>query len=208
MPKADLAHPRFKTVAFIAQCKTIVLHCARSLLHRVMQKNHALIAAAERLFDTNGYTATGMDRLTQAAGMSSRTLYKHFGSKAAIMGLVLADRDRRFMESINLQSVDALFAAIEDWVRKEGARGCLFLRSLAETGGETSEIAAAVITHKAAFRKRISEIIAADLGHDDPVLAEQMLVLAEGAIHAAVYRGVAAVAAARSAAALLMDAAR
>ncbi|MXO64189.1 TetR/AcrR family transcriptional regulator [Altericroceibacterium endophyticum] len=173
-----------------------------------MDKTDALTVAAERLFDTNGYTATGMDRLTQAAGMSSRTLYKHVGSKAALMGRVLAKRDRRFMQSIELQSVDALFSAIEDWIRTEGARGCLFLRSLAETGGETPEIAAAVTAHKTAFQERIHKIVAADLGHEDPVLADQILVLAEGATHAAVYRGVAAVSAARFAAGLLVDARR
>ena len=173
-----------------------------------MDNTDELTAAAERLFDTNGYTATGMDKLTQAAGMSSRTLYKRVGSKAALMGRVLAERDRRFMQSIDLQSVDALFSALENWVRTEGARGCLFLRSLAETGGETPEIAAAVTAHKTAFQQRIREIVAADLGRDDTVLAEQILVLVEGATHAAVYRGVAAVSAARSAAALLMEARR
>ncbi|WP_137678875.1 TetR/AcrR family transcriptional regulator [Aurantiacibacter suaedae] len=170
--------------------------------------NDELTIAAERLFDTNGYSATGMDSLTQAAGMSSRTLYKRVGSKAALMGRVLAERDRRFMEAIAVQSVDALFSAVEHWVRTEGARGCLFLRSLAETGGNTPEIAAAVTAHKTAFRHRIHKIVAADLGHEDPALAEQILILAEGATHAAVYRGVTAVSAARSAAGLLVDARR
>ena len=173
-----------------------------------MEKNDELTIAAERLFDLNGYTATGMDRLTQAAGMSSRTLYKRVGSKAALMGLVLDARDRRFMQSMDRDSVDALFCALEEWVRTQGARGCLFLRSLAETGGETPEIATAVTRHKTAFRHRIHEIVAADLGHDDPALSEQILVLVEGATHAAVYRGVAAVLAARSAAGALVDARR
>lgn len=31
-----------------------------------------LAAAADRLFDRHGYMATGMDRLTEAGGMSSR----------------------------------------------------------------------------------------------------------------------------------------
>ena len=173
-----------------------------------MDKADDLTVVAERLFDTNGYTATGMDRLIQAAGMSSRTLYKRIGSKAALMGRVLAERDRRFMKSMEVQSVDALFDAIEDWVRTEGARGCLFLRTLSETGGATPEIAAAVTKHKGAFQDRVQKIVAADLGHEDPALAEQILVLAEGATHAAVYRGAAAVSAARSAASLLIAARR
>ena len=167
-----------------------------------------LTAAAERLFDRHGYMATGMDRLTAAAGMSSRTVYKHAGSKAQLMARVLTERDRRFMARLEVQSLDALFAALEDWVRIEGARGCMFLRSRAETGGDTPEIAEAVVAHKEAFHRRIEEVVAAELGREDPVLAEQVLVLLEGATHAAVYRGADAVSAARAAAAILLETAR
>ena len=170
-----------------------------------MDTTTKVIAAAERLFDRHGYMATGMDRLTEAAGMSSRTLYKHAGSKAQLMARVLTERDRRFMAQIEVRSVDAFFAALEDWARVEGMRGCFFLRSRAETGGDTPEIAEAVAAHKATFRQRVGDIVAADLGHDDLALTEQMLVLFEGATHAAVYRGAEAVSAARAAAAILVE---
>lgn len=173
-----------------------------------MDMTTKLITAAERLFDRHGYMATGMDRLTEAAGMSSRTLYKHAGSKAQLMASVLSARDRRFMARLEVRSIDALFAALEDWVRVEGTRGCFFLRAKAETGGETPEIAEAVAAHKAAFAQRIGEVVAAELGRDDPALAEQVLVLFEGATHAAVYRGPEAVTAARDAAAALVERAR
>ena len=109
-----------------------------------MDLTRKLTAAAEKLFDRHGYMATGMDRLTEAAGMSSRTLYKHAGSKAQLMARVLTERDQRFMARLEVRRVDALFVALEDWVRIEGNRGCLFLRTRAETGGDTPEIAAAV----------------------------------------------------------------
>lgn len=113
------------------------------------------------------------------------------------------------MARIDVESVDALFAALEDWVWVEGTRGCLFLRSHAETGGETPEIAETVAGHKTGLRQRIGEIVAADLGNDgDPILAEQVLILFEGATHAAMYRGVEAVSAARTAAAILAERAR
>ncbi|MBP5856488.1 TetR/AcrR family transcriptional regulator [Marivibrio halodurans] len=164
-----------------------------------------IITAAEALFDRHGFMATGMDRLTAAAGMSSRTLYKHTGGKAALMADVLGERDRRFMRHLDVRSVDALFVALEDWVRTEGARGCLFLRARGETGGDLPEVAQAVAAHKAAFHKRIDEIVTADLGgHGDPALTEQVLVLVEGATAASVYRGPRAVMAARAAAASLI----
>lgn len=173
-----------------------------------MEPRHKIITAAEKLFDRHGYVATGMDRLTEAAGLSSRTLYKHAGSKAQLMAAVLAERDRRFRHRIDVRSVDALFLALEEWIRTEGARGCLFLRARAETGGDTPEIAEVVAAHKAAFRERVGEIVAADLGRDESILAEQVLVLFEGATHAAVYRGPEAISAARAAAALLVESAQ
>lgn len=173
-----------------------------------MDLTRKLTAAAEKLFDRHGYMATGMDRLTEAAGMSSRTLYKHAGSKAQLMARVLTERDQRFMARLEVRRVDALFVALEDWVRIEGNRGCLFLRTRAETGGDTPEIAAAVEAHKTAFHQRVAEVVASDVGREDPALAEQILVLFEGATHAAVYRGAEAVTAARTAAATLVEGAR
>ncbi|MEN3793759.1 helix-turn-helix domain-containing protein [Fulvimarina sp. MAC3] len=173
-----------------------------------MDTTTKLIAAAERLFDRRGFVATGMDRLTEAAGMSSRTLYKHAGSKTQLMARVLSERDRRFMARLDVRTVDALFKALDDWIRVEGPRGCLFLRSRAETGGDTPEIAEAVRLHKTAFQNQIARTVAADLGREDAELAEQVLVLFEGATHAAVYRGEGAVRAAQSAAAILTDRAR
>lgn len=168
-----------------------------------------IVTTAERLFDRGGFAGTGMDRLIQTAGVSSRTFYKHAGSKVALMAAVLTERDRRFMRQLDVRSVDALFQALEDWVRTEGARGCLFLRAHGETGGETSEVAEVVALHKAAFRDRIAQIVAGDVGcGGTPELAEQILVLFEGATASAVYRGPKAIAAARAAAGVLVERAR
>jgi AcrR family transcriptional regulator len=174
-----------------------------------MTNREKLIAAAENLFDRHGFIATGVDRLTEAAGMSSRTLYKHAGSKVALMTAVLNGRNARFMSAIDVASVDDLFAALGQWQRSESMRGCMLLRALAETGGEIAEIAETFDVHKAEFRERIAAIVATDLGVTrDNVLAEQVLVLFEGAMISAVYRGTEAVQAARSAAAVLVAAAR
>ncbi|PKR54956.1 TetR/AcrR family transcriptional regulator [Thalassospira marina] len=173
-----------------------------------MDNRSKIISAAEKLFDTHGFMATGMDRLTAAADMSSRTLYKHAGSKAALMAAVLAAREQRFMEYASVDSVDALFVALHDWLETEGSRGCLFLRALGETGGDIPEIAAVVAAHKERFGERVRAIVAQDLGHDDANLADQILVLFEGATATAVYRGSDAVAAARRAAGALMGLAR
>jgi AcrR family transcriptional regulator len=171
-----------------------------------MDTRSQIISSAEHTFDHHGFTATGMDRLTEAAGVSSRTLYKHVGSKTALITAVLEERGRRFFSQFNVHSVDALFAALESWTRIRGARGCLFLRALGETGGEISEVSDAVATYRRNLRDLIDSVVANDThqGESD-VLAGQILVLFEGAIAAASYRGLDAIRAARTAAAILVE---
>lgn len=174
-----------------------------------MDTKTKLISAAEHLFDRHGFTATGMDRLTQAASMSSRTLYKHAGSKTALITEVLGARHLRFQQSIEVNSVDALFGALEKWVQTEGCRGCLFLRAYGETGGDTLEIAEAVMAHKSRLYEKIQEIIFIEAGgKHNPELAEQILILFEGATATAVYRGTGSITSARIAASVLIQQAR
>ena len=165
-----------------------------------------LVTASEALFDRHGFTATGMDKLTQSASISSSTLYKHAGSKNALIVAVLSARDRRFeAQMMQVKSIAGLFDALEEWVNVEGARGCLFLRAQGETGGEVTEINEAVSAHKTRVRKRIEALVSDETGgQGDPILSDQILILFEGATAAAVYRSGQAVAAARQAAATLM----
>ncbi len=174
-----------------------------------MDKRAELIAAADRLFDRHGFMATSMDQLTDAAGMSSRTLYKHIGSKTELIVAVLAERHQRFMRRMEVESVDALFAALEKWVATEGANGCLFLRAVGETGGDVPEVVDVMADHKAMLGLRIEQIVKTEVpGRHATDLAEQILVLFEGAMTASIYRGLYAVQSARQAATALIAQAR
>lgn len=171
-----------------------------------MDTRQALVAAAERQFHEHGFRATGMDALARAAGMSSRTLYKHAGSKAALIVTVLDARDQRFFATIERCEVAALFDAHLRWIAREGAHGCLFLRALGETGGAHPEIAAAVRRHKDRMRAWVEAAVVAAIGRPDPVLAGRIVLLFEGAVAASAYQGVAAIGAAAAAARHLVDA--
>lgn len=173
-----------------------------------MEKNPALYAIAERLFYEGGYTATNMDALAKAARMSSRTLYKHAGSKSALVAEVLAARDRRFFEQVDGLDVHALFDALAGWIDREGARGCLFLRILGETGGAEPAIVAAVLAHKRRLQQHVARIVEADLGRPDQSLAGRIVLLFEGAVAASAWQGQAAIDTACGAAAELVEAAR
>jgi AcrR family transcriptional regulator len=174
-----------------------------------MNLKDQIVASAERAFDREGFTATGMDQLAAAAHVSSRTLYKHVVSKAELITEVLEARARRFFKQCIGNSVDAVFADLETWANVEGARGCLFLRAVGETGGESRSISDAAT----AYRKRLREMIAVAVANDlddksSAIVIEQILVLFEGAVSAATYRGTGAISAARAAAAVLLDNAR
>ncbi|GAA1853687.1 TetR/AcrR family transcriptional regulator [Brevibacterium marinum] len=172
-----------------------------------------IVSSAEHVFDHRGFAASGMDDLTAAAGVSTRTLYKHVGSKTGLVVSVLEARTSRFFAHFQAASVDELFAGLEEWVAKEGSRGCLFLRAHGEAGESTPEIAEAVAGYRAQLRSMIARLIGQDLGDDgtvreDDAIVHQILVLFEGATSAASYLGAAAVTSAREAAASLMNDAR
>lgn len=167
-----------------------------------------LLSTAEQLFDRHGFNATGMSRLVQHSGMSSRTLYKHIGSKNTLMATVLTERGRRFLRRLDVNSVDDLFTALETWIREESARGCLFLRAQSETGGDIPEIAEAVKDYKARLSARITDVVSREIDGGDARLAEEILILFEGATHTAIYHGVEAVTTAQRAARCLVAARR
>ncbi|MBW4331125.1 TetR/AcrR family transcriptional regulator [Stakelama sp. CBK3Z-3] len=164
-----------------------------------------IIASSEPVLDKYGFSGTGMDSLIKAAEVSSRTLYKHVGGRASLIAGVLDARGERFFSSLPNGGVTELFAALADWVDTEGARGCFFLRALSEAGHDDPAIAQRVMAHKDELAEHIAQCVEHDLGKPDRLLGLQVLVLFEGATHAAVYRGKDALEAAGVAAAVLLQ---
>jgi len=54
------------------------------------EKRAALMEAAVALFLADGYARTTLEAVARAAGVSSATLYKHFPTKAALFGAIMA----------------------------------------------------------------------------------------------------------------------
>lgn len=173
---------------------------------RSMDRKNQIIASAEHAFDHHGFAATGMDQVIQAAAVSSRTLYKHVGSKTALIVAVLNERARRFFSHSQVDNVDELFIALETWTSAEGARGCLFLRAQGETGGLVPEIAEAVTAYRRRLHALIERLVVSQTGcRCDDDLVEQVLVLFEGAIATSTYRGACTIGTARKMAATLLN---
>lgn len=168
-----------------------------------------IVARAEHVFDQHGFSGSGMDRLTQAAEVSIRTLYKHVGNKNSLIAAALKLRSEKFFNSITPSTVDELFADLEQWVHTEGARGCLFLRAQGEGMDAIPEVALMIDHYRQQLRELVAKVVHSDAGgQSSSELTSQVLVLFEGATAAAPYLGVQAVASARSAARTLLNSAR
>ncbi len=59
-----------------------------------------ILCAAQRLFDEHGAGCVSMDDVAVAAGVGKGTLFRRFGSRAALARAVLSESERVFQENI------------------------------------------------------------------------------------------------------------
>lgn len=155
-------------------------------------KRDQLVETAWQLFYHEGYHATGIDRILAKAGVAKMTLYKHFRSKEELILAVLEKRSAQFQESLArfLQAKKrtperellAVFDWLIAWVEDKDFRGCLFQKALAEYQEMTDPIHQAAVAHKAAFHREIGRLVAQAELTKPRGLADQLAVVAEGAI--------------------------
>lgn len=179
-----------------------------------MNKRNEMIAGASQVFETGGFRGVGIDRVIAASGASTRTLYKHFGSRDGLVLAVLEARHCAFMKQLSdseapdADPVASLFDTLRDWIEEHGARGCMLLRARSEYGLGNAEIIRLVDRQKHEFREEIARRVKCALGHDDRALSAQIWVLFEGATAAASITGVPVIEDARLAALSLVAAAK
>jgi AcrR family transcriptional regulator len=174
-----------------------------------MDKKTDMAEAAAQLFAREGLRGIGVDHIGASVGASTRTLYKHFGSRDGLVMAALESRHAAFMAVLRrddgeVDTVESLFDTLEQWSAEFGASGCLLLRAGNEYRGANDDIVALVRGQKAAFFKEMARRVKHALGHDDPLLSSQIWILFEGATAIASLDNTAVIHAARAAAAALM----
>ncbi len=151
-----------------------------------------ILAGAEVLFDRSGFHAVGIDDIAAEANVSTRTLYKHMGSKDGLVCEVLDQRRDRFFAALREGDggVESLFEGLGDWFTEHGAHGCVFLRALAEYGEQGGPIPEAAQRYGRQLRQELEHHLAIDgcAGAVEPLI-DQLVVLFEGATSAAVGMG-------------------
>ena len=156
-----------------------------------------IVETAERLFYAEGVRAVGIDRIIAEAEVAKMTLYNHFSSKDDLILAVLQYResqvDEMFAKAMDrhvrkgMDKLEAFFAALKDWFRSPGFRGCSFINArieLADASHPASEFSA---EHKERFHEMLREIIKETAGAKAArSLAPAISLMVEGSIVTAV----------------------
>lgn len=170
-----------------------------------------MIEGALRIFEAEGFRGIGIDRVIAPSGVSTRTLYKHFGSRDGLVIAVLETRHRAFMDLLSDEHGDPvgnLFDSLEAWMLTHSARGCMLLRARSEYATASEPIVSLVRQQKDEFRAEVASRVRAALGREDAQLATQIWLLFEGATAAASVANTAVIEDAKAAALALVAHAR
>ncbi|MGE5477964.1 MAG: TetR/AcrR family transcriptional regulator [Bacteroidales bacterium] len=158
-----------------------------------------IIAAARQLFCRDGIHATGIDRILAAAGTAKMTLYNQFGSKEALVEAVLRRESEEWRSWLRAAlraagdtpraQLENLFVVLRQWFESEDYSGCALMNAVAEYPKGDPRIRALALEHKAGVGAILTELIA-EAGCARPAeLLNEMAILLDGAIIAALIAG-------------------
>ncbi|MGW9351140.1 DNA-binding transcriptional regulator, AcrR family [Nocardiopsis flavescens] len=175
-----------------------------------------ILDAAEDLFYTRGINTVGMDLVAERAGVTKKTVYDRFGSKAALVARYLRARDERWRAHLESRTepvpdprgrVAATFDALEEWLERDGPRGCAMVNAYAELA-DPGHPGRAVAEGQKRWLRELYTGLAREAGARDPgPLGDTLTMLHEGAVLARTVTGVPdAVRTARAAADALLTA--
>ena len=124
-----------------------------------------ILFTAHELFYRDGIRATGVDRLIARAEVTKTTFYRHFPSKNELVMAFLTFRHERwrswFISQLEAHGngIEAVCPALAEWFESDDFRGCAFINSLEELGGELPQIVEITRLHKDDLANIIAGIV-------------------------------------------------
>lgn len=152
-----------------------------------------ILEAAYDLFSREGIRAVGIDAIIEQSGVARMTLYRHFGSKDALVLAFLERREERWTRDWLQQEVSrravaprdrllAIFDVFDEWFQRDDFEGCSFINVLLEIADSQSELHRASADYLAKIRSFVAGL-AAEAGVADPEgLAHKWHILMKGSI--------------------------
>ncbi len=155
-------------------------------------RREELVDAAMKVFYSRGFHASSLDDILSESGVSRMTLYNHFKSKDELIIAAMRRRDEifrnklmKFVESKGKQPIDRIVAVFdfhEDWFTSNDFCGCMFINSAAEFSDAGSAPRRLAAEHKQDLLRYITELCETTTVKDPADVAEQLIILIEGAI--------------------------
>lgn len=155
-----------------------------------MSISDTITASALRLFYRQGYHASGVEQLSQVAGVTKKTLYRHFPSKEHLVEAALQFRDSEFMTKIIevLETVSdplrplAYIDFIAAWAQEPDFHGCAFINASAEYSEQTDPPHILAKLHKQRVLAYLEEICTDAKLKQPSLAAMQLFLIGEGLI--------------------------
>ncbi len=149
-----------------------------------------ILKTAQRLFRRDGFRAVGIDTIIAEAGVAKMSLYRHFPSKDDLIVAYLEESNRQYWEWLDgavahlddpEEKLDGMFEAIERLATSPECLGCTFQGTVAEFPDRDHPGHQVALAHKRKVQDRFA-YLAGEAGLRDPEkLADQLLLLMDGA---------------------------
>lgn len=150
-----------------------------------------ILDAALELFYREGIRAVGIDAVIARAGVAKMSLYRAFPSKDDLIVAFLEEISRRYWawwDEVAARHPDeprrqlqAIFSGLARHTTGPQFRGCPFTNTAIEFPDPGHPGRAVVLAHRRELRRRLCVLAAASAARDAALLADQLLLLMEGA---------------------------
>ncbi|MFD5557349.1 TetR/AcrR family transcriptional regulator [Streptomyces sp. NPDC127068] len=147
-----------------------------------------LLAAAEELFYAEGIRAVGVERLLSASGVGRASFYRHFAGKDELVVAMVQGYGVRFLDSL-AQDVAArgghplaVFDALADRFERDDYRGCAAINTIIESADPESAAHRVAAAHKDDVVRYLTGLLTTAGSPRPAELADQFLLLIDGAI--------------------------
>ncbi|HYU57201.1 MAG TPA: TetR/AcrR family transcriptional regulator [Actinomycetota bacterium] len=149
-----------------------------------------ILETAGRLFYRDGYRAVGVDTIIAESGVAKMTLYRHFRSKDELIAAYLERADRYLLQWIegliapHADPRDALigvFDGVAKLASSPECLGCAFVGAAAEFPEPEHPGHRVALGHKRAVAASLRELAEAAGATDPDELADELLLVMDGA---------------------------
>ncbi|MEJ7633777.1 TetR/AcrR family transcriptional regulator [Aeromicrobium sp.] len=150
-----------------------------------------ILDTAAELFYQEGVRAVGVDLIVDRSRVAKTSLYRHFETKDLLVVAVLERDDVTYWQRWDeiarqghddaRSELEAHFRWIADYIAQPMYRGCPFLNVATEFPSDGHPARAVAVRHKTELRRRLGALVAEVGGGDPNALADQLVLLIDGA---------------------------